>query len=208
MLPSGNDAAYAIAESVGGLFVQQAKQSAHDHGADGNAIDLDAPDAGYNAFVAAMNAKVTELGCENSLFTNPHGLDDGAWAAGLHSCASDVAKIVAHAMSNETFRSIVATDAATIQVTRDGAKADVELESTDALLGVYEGACGVKTGYTDLAGSCFAGAVDKDGKTLYLGGAPIDIRRAALQRHDDAFGIGLTTTSSPIRSLQAPSPSR
>ncbi len=101
------------------------------------------------------------------LFTNPHGLDDGAWAAGLHSCASDVAKIVAHAMSNETFRSIVATDAATTQVTRDGAKADVELESTDALLGVYEGACGVKTGYTDLAGSCFAGAVDKDGKTLY-----------------------------------------
>lgn len=168
MLPSGNDAAYAIAESVGGLFVQQAKQSGSTiTGADGNAIDLDAPDAGYNAFVAAMNAKVTELGCENSLFTNPHGLDDGAWAAGLHSCASDVAKIVAHAMSNETFRSIVATDAATIQVTRDGAKADVELESTDALLGVYEGACGVKTGYTDLAGSCFAGAVDKDGKTLY-----------------------------------------
>lgn len=168
MLPSGNDAAYAIAESVGATLVQQAKQEgASITAADGSTVDLNADDAGYRAFVAAMNAKAGELGCENSLFTNPHGLDDGEWADELHSCASDVAKIVAHAMSDESFRSIVSTDAATIQVTRDGATANVDLESTDALLGVYEGACGVKTGYTDLAGSCFAGAVSKEGKTLY-----------------------------------------
>ena len=133
MLPSGNDAAYAIAESVGATLVQQAKQEgASITAADGSTVDLDADDAGYRAFVAAMNAKAGELGCENSLFTNPHGLDDGEWADELHSCASDVAKIVAHAMSDELFRSIVSTDAATIQVTRDGATANVDLESTDA----------------------------------------------------------------------------
>ena len=168
MLPSGNDAAYAIAECVGATFVQESKQTGSPIiSSDGGAVDLDAEDAGYKAFVAAMNSKAAELGCENSLFTNPHGLDDGKWAEGLHSCASDVAKIVAHAMSNEAFRSIVSTDAATIQVTRDGSIADIALESTDALLGVYEGACGVKTGYTDAAGSCFAGAVSKDDLMLY-----------------------------------------
>ena len=198
MLPSGNDAAYAIAESVGATLVQQAKQAgASIAAADGSTVDLDADDAGYRAFVAAMNAKAGELGCENSLFTNPHGLDDGEWADELHSCASDVAKIVAHAMSDESFRSIVSTDAATIQVTRDGTTANVDLESTDALLGVYEGACGVKTGYTDLAGSCFAGAVSKEGKTLYSSFSTRH-RISSASRTRRRYGIGRTTTSSVI----------
>ncbi len=86
MLPSGNDAAYAIAESVGATLVQQAKQAgASITAADGSTVDLDADDAGYRAFVAAMNAKAGELGCENSLFTNPMGSMMGN---GLMSCTA------------------------------------------------------------------------------------------------------------------------
>ena len=41
------------------------------------------------------------------------------------------------------------------------------MESTDELIGVYEGACGIKTGFTSLAGECFAGACNRDGLDLY-----------------------------------------
>ncbi|WP_172135924.1 D-alanyl-D-alanine carboxypeptidase family protein [Adlercreutzia sp. ZJ473] len=150
MIPSGNDAAIAIAESVGKVML-------------GGGTDEEA----LAAFVEGMNAKAAELGCADSVFTNPHGLDDGEWAGDLHSTAADVAKIAACAMGDETFRGIVGTEAATIEVERDGEKASVELESTDELLGVYEGACGIKTGFTDLAGACFAGAATRNGVELY-----------------------------------------
>ena len=58
-------------------------------------------------------------------------------------------------------------DGATIQVNRGGTTVDIPLESTDILIGSYDGACGVKTGFTEKAGQCFAGAVQRDGKTLY-----------------------------------------
>ncbi|WP_241156498.1 D-alanyl-D-alanine carboxypeptidase [Adlercreutzia sp. ZJ305] len=151
MIPSGNDAAIAIAESVGKVMLG------------GSGTDEEA----LAAFVEGMNAKAAELGCTDSVFTNPHGLDDGAWEGDLHSTAADVAKIAACAMGNETFRGIVGTEAAAIEVDRAGEKASIELESTDELLGVYEGACGIKTGFTDLAGACFAGAATRDGVELY-----------------------------------------
>ncbi len=169
MMPSGNDAAVAIAESVGAMMVSdaQAKGAEIVSPVTGAAIDLNAEDAAFQAFVCAMNEKASELGCEDSVFTNPHGLDDGEWAGDLHSTAADVALIVAHAMSNDNFRQVVSNEEATIEVKRDGESARIEIESTDLLLGTYEGACGVKTGFTDLAGACFAGAVSKEGKELY-----------------------------------------
>ena len=146
---SGNDAAIAIADAVGGSLggVDKAAQA---------------------AFVEAMNSKAAELGCTNTLFANPHGLDFDKYVGDMHSTARDVATMAAYAMKNDTFRSIVSKDKATIQVTRaDGTAASLELESTDELIGVYEGACGIKTGFTSLAGECFAGACNRDGKDLY-----------------------------------------
>ena len=71
-------------------------------------------------------------------------------------------------MENETFRAIVAVDEASIPVTRaDGTAATVVLKSTDKLIGVYEGACGIKTGYTEAAGQSFAGACERGGEYLY-----------------------------------------
>lgn len=147
MIPSGNDAAIAIAETLG--------------------PQLGSGDA-EAAFVAAMNAKAAELGMTDSLFANPHGLDNGSHAADMHCSARDVAVMCCYAMENETFRSIVATEEAVIPVTRaDGAAATVTLKSTDKLIGVYEGACGIKTGYTEAAGQSFAGACERNGEYLY-----------------------------------------
>lgn len=157
MICSGNDAATAIAESMGA----QVKQNLNEAG------DPNVPEDPFQAFVYAMNKKAKNLGMTDSLFANPHGLDFDSYDADMHCSARDVATMAAEAMKNDTFRSIVSTESTTIQVQRNGASADVSLSSTDVLLGEYEGACGIKTGYTDKAGECFAGAVERNGKTLY-----------------------------------------
>lgn len=166
LVPSGNDAAVAIAESVGGVLLQ--------NGSDGDwSISSDEPQTGpdspaFKAFVAAMNAKAQDLGMTDSLFANPHGLDMGNYASEMHCSAKDVATLCRAAMQNETFRTVVDQATADIAVTRNGSPTTVTLHSTDLLLGVYEGACGIKTGYTSAAGPCFAGACQKP-DTLLLG---------------------------------------
>lgn len=157
MICSGNDAATAIAESMGSSI----KQALNEKG------DPNVPDGAFDAFVYAMNKKAKNLGMDDALFANPHGLDFDQYSADMHCSARDVAKMCTEAMKNDTFRSIVSTDETTIQVQRNGQPADVKLESTDILLGTYDGACGIKTGFTEKAGECFAGAVQRNGKRLY-----------------------------------------
>lgn len=162
MVPSGNDAAVAIAETLGESMKTSPEQSAND------------------AFVAAMNAKAAELGMEHTLFSNPHGLDIDEYDNEMHSTARDVAIMCAWAMKNETFRSIVAQERAQITVNRaNGQAVTIDLTSTDVLLGTFEGACGVKTGYTEQAGQSFAGACNRGDGDLYaiVLGAPSDASR-------------------------------
>ncbi len=141
LVPSGNDAAVAIAETVGARLVTDAQ-----------------PDP-EGAFVDAMNAKAAEIGCTDTLFTNPHGLDSDGYESDAHSTAHDVAKMTAYAMQNDTFRSIVGGGDVTVTVTqKDGTQRAITLISTDELLGVYDGMVGVKTGTGDVALNCFAGA--------------------------------------------------
>ena len=151
MIPSGNDAAQAIAESVGAQL----------------ADDPSNPENCTQAFVDAMNAKAVELGMEDTLFTNPHGLDDEGFESDQHSCAKDVSLMCSAAMKSEDFRAVVSGQFSSCTVTRNGAQESIELESTDELIGTYEGTCGIKTGFTDAAGGCFAGANNRDGQDLY-----------------------------------------
>lgn len=147
LVSSGNDAAQAIAENIGSTFVEGSESS-------------------YDAFVNQMNKKASELGMTNSLFENPHGLDFDSYAGELHSSAYDVAIMAKYAMQNETFRNIVSQSSATITLKRDGVTTQLELESTDEMLDEYDGACGIKTGFTALAGASFCGACERDGKLL------------------------------------------
>ena len=152
LVPSGNDAALAIAETVGGQILVS---------------DPSMGDSPVAAFVAAMNAKAAEIGCTNTIYENPHGLDDGEFAGNLHSTAADQAKVAKCAMGNDKIREIVSGGSTTITVDRDGSKEKVELETTDELLEMYEYTIGIKTGVTDLAGPSFMGAANKDGRELY-----------------------------------------
>ena len=188
MVPSGNDAACAIAENVGADFVSNAKaQGTQILDVDGNPIDLDAKDAGYNAFVAKMNEKAKEIGMENSVFTNPHGLDINEFKGEkLHSTARDVSTMSVYGMQNPTFREIVSLGDTNITVKREKKDIKIKLDGTDVLIGTYDGACGIKTGFTEEAGGCFTGAVERDGKYLYsvvLGASSND------QKFDDSKTI-------------------
>lgn len=148
LIPSGNDAAMAIATSVGAL------------------IDPASSDP-YQTFIDAMNEKAAELGMENSVFENPHGLDFDEWAGSMHSTARDVATMVAAAMHNDTFRAIVGQGDADITVTAaDGTPKTLHLRDVNQLVGI-EGNIGVKTGLTDDAGSCFAGAFSRNQGEIY-----------------------------------------
>lgn len=159
LVPSGNDAAVAISEMVGQALLSS--------GAKLNAADGSAADESEEAFIAQMNATASTIGCTDTVYENPHGLDFDEYAGNLHSTASDVAKVVQYAMRNDVFRQDVALGDVDITVQREGTKTTVSLKTTDEFSFYSDYAIGVKTGFTDLAGASFAGATNKDGKDLY-----------------------------------------
>lgn len=141
MLASANECAYAVAEHVGGTVEN---------------------------FVAMMNEKAKELGCQNTHFTNPHGLHD----ENHYTCCYDMALIAQAAYQNETFRIIVGTARYTIPPTNKHEE-QTDLQNHNEMLYpfqtnryVYDGCTGGKTGYTQAANSTLVTYAERDGLTL------------------------------------------
>ncbi len=111
-------------------------------------------------FVALMNEKAKEIGAKDTHFVNPHGLH----AKGHYSSAYDLALIARYATSIPEFNEIVATKHKRID--RSISKLDVTLRNTGRLLWRFDGADGIKTGYTKEAGHCFVGAATRNGWRL------------------------------------------
>ena len=131
LLPSGNDAAVAIAEHIGGS---------------------------QEKFVQMMNKKALELGALNTHFANPHGMDDPEH----YTTAKDLAVIAKHAWNYNKFREIVQTKTKEI---RDGNYVR-QIFNTNRLLWQFEGADGIKTGYTGKAGRCLVATASRKGFRL------------------------------------------
>lgn len=130
------------------------------------------------SFSKLMNDKAKEIGAINTNFTNPHGLHDSEHT----TTAYDLALIARYAMQNETFREIVQTKRYIIEPTNkqpekrylsngnkllyatgSGNKIRVDGNTVNIK---YEGANGVKTGYTPQAMNCLVSSVTKGNKTL------------------------------------------
>ncbi len=112
------------------------------------------------AFADAMNRKAGELGLCNTQFQNPHGLD----AEGHYTTARELAEIARHALQNELIRQIVSTRKTTIpHAGNDGVRL---LVNHNKLLRSYEGAIGVKTGYTKRSGRTLVSAAEREGVRL------------------------------------------
>ncbi len=104
------------------------------------------------AFSAKMNEKAALLGAEKSYFINPHGLPD----ARHHTTARDLALISSYAMENETFREIVSCKCYEPR----------HWQNKNKMLFSYDGAIGVKTGFTAAAGRCLVTCAEREGMTL------------------------------------------
>lgn len=109
-------------------------------------------------FCDMMNEKAEDIGAEDTKFETPNGLDKGEH----HSTAYDLALITSYALKNDEFREIIATPEKTVK----SDKRTYKVVNKDRLLNEYDGALGVKTGFTGLAGHCFVGAAQRDGMTL------------------------------------------
>lgn len=127
MLASGNDAAVALACITAGSVEE---------------------------FAVLMNEKAESLGCENTHFVNPNGLD----AEEHYSTARDLAIITRAAIENETFREIVSTQSKTI--------GEQTYTNHNRLLRECEGVFGVKTGYTAAAGRTLVTCCERNGLTF------------------------------------------
>ena len=109
-------------------------------------------------FCDMMDERAIEIGATDTDFETANGLDRD----GHHSTAMDMARITAYALENEDFREIISAPSATVKSDRR----TYTVANKDRLLKEYDGAIGVKTGFTGLAGQCFVGAAKRDGMTL------------------------------------------
>lgn len=137
MLPSANDMAYAIAEHVGG-----SKQG----------------------FADMMNARAKELGCVNTHFMNPHGLDE----AEHYTCAADLAKIMQPLIKNSSFLKISGSKNYQIPATNLCKDSRWVLNTHLMIRKSYpfDGVIAGKTGHTDLAGANLVTCAKRGNMTL------------------------------------------
>lgn len=158
MLPSGNDAAVALAEHFGPRLAA----------GEGNPHDR---------FVAAMNARAAALGLTATRYGNPHGKT----VDGCGSSPRDTARLVRTALALPGFRQVVATRERRAILANDaGYTRPVVWRNTNRLLGI-EGYSGVKTGTTQAAGCCLAACGERAGRKLIvvvLGSSSTDARYA------------------------------
>ncbi len=105
-------------------------------------------------FVVRMNERAAELGLSGTHFANPNGLDD----EDNYSTARDLARLARAAMENKTFAGVVGS-----KQYRFGNRV---LVNHNKLLWRYEGAAGVKTGYTKAAGRLLVSAAERNGQRL------------------------------------------
>lgn len=117
-------------------------------------------------FVAAMNTRAQELGCTNTVFTNPTGLPD----ENQHTTAHDMTLIMEAAMANDTFRTIAQTTSYTIPATNVSG-GDRVLTNNFTMINsssdsYYEPCIGGKEGYTEASGSTLVCEASKNNMKL------------------------------------------
>ena len=138
-------------------------------------------------FADMMNEKAEALGLSDTSFQNPHGLD----AENHFTTAHDLAKISLAAMQNPTFREIVSTYKKVGPPNENGFSR--LFVNHNKMLKNYDGAIGVKTGFTKKSGRCLVSAARRDGVELIAVtlDAPND-----WQDHENMLNLGFSLYSS------------
>ena len=168
LLPSGADAAYTLANVYG---------------------------PGLDAFVARMNATAARMGMTQTHFTSPDGLPYPTETS-TYSTPSDLLTLGLAAIRYPVFRSIVGQRF--YQLQKGPGHHAYWWDNTNTLIGSYQGAAGIKTGYTDDAGHCLLFEATRNGRTLIgaVLGSPATGPAAATQDASRMlnWGFGLPRT--------------
>lgn len=152
MLESHNDSAVAIAEEVGGSV---------------------------EGFAKLMNEKAKEIGCTDTCFITPNGLDasaqfeqeDGSVVTKEHmTTATDLAKIMSYCVTKSEYKDVflAITQTQSHSFTDVSDKRQFSCNNHNAFLSMMSGAISGKTGFTGKAGYCYVGALERDGKTYVV----------------------------------------
>ncbi|MGW2048739.1 D-alanyl-D-alanine carboxypeptidase family protein [Streptomyces sp. NPDC001858] len=143
MLPSGCDAAYALADKFGAGSTRAAR---------------------VKSFLGKMNTTAKALGMTNTHFDSFDGIGNGA----NYSTAQDLTKLGINAMKGANFRAIVKTKSYTAKtITKTGSTRTMAAwTNTNTLLTSYSGAIGLKTGSGPEAKYCLVFAATRNGKTV------------------------------------------
>lgn len=111
-------------------------------------------------FVALMNYKANEIGMNSTSFETPSGLD----GENHYSTAFDMALLGSYAIKNPVFRQICSSNEQVVYYGNEPYRR--VLTNNNKLLNAYDGAFGIKTGFTKKSGRCLVSAVERDNKTL------------------------------------------
>lgn len=140
MLESHNDSAVAIAEHIGG------------------SVEM---------FAEMMNQKARDLGCYDTFFITPNGLDAVDEEGNIHSTtASDLCKIMSYCIKNKEFVEI--TNVRNYSFTNVTGTRNYSVSNKNAFLDMMDGVISGKTGFTNDAGYCYVAALERDGNTYVI----------------------------------------
>ena len=143
MLESHNDSAVAVAECVGGTV---------------------------EGFAAMMNRKAMELGCSDTYFITPNGLDAEDETGKHHTTAADLARIMRYCIMDsekkDAFLEITRTES--YQFSDCDGSGSYSCSNHNSFLHMMEGALSGKTGFTADAGYCYVGALRRDDRTFII----------------------------------------
>ena len=143
MLESHNDSAVAIAEAVGGSVEE---------------------------FAAMMNQKAKDIGCYDTYFITPNGLDAVVTDTGqIHSTtAKDLAKIMAYCVMDSPAKDqfLEITQTREYSFCDESGKRSFHCNNHNSFLSMMDEAISGKTGFTNQAGYCYVGAVESEGRTF------------------------------------------
>ncbi|MBQ0983100.1 D-alanyl-D-alanine carboxypeptidase [Streptomyces sp. F63] len=180
MLPSGCDAAYALADTFGSGTTRSAR---------------------VKSFIGKMNKKAGTLGLTNTRFDSFDGIST---TGNNYTTPRDLAKLARSAMKYSTFRTVVKTrKTVRYAKTSTGGTRTYTWYNTNKLLGSYSGAVGIKTGTGTAAGPCLVFAATRGGRTV------VGVVLNGSNRYTDAaklldYGFGSSTaTTMKLRQLPA-----
>ena len=137
MIFSANDAAYLVAEYLGGGKVEP--------------------------FVARMNKRADALGLEHTHFHNPHGLPESGSDRENRSTAREMAFLAGHLLR---YPAVVKWSSTWLSWIREDTDKPFQLANRNRLVQTCPGVIGMKTGYTNEAGYCIAAVADRNDRVM------------------------------------------